>query len=123
MRLRKALELAWNTLIHSKLRSWLTIIGIVIGIAAVVAIISVSQGAERSLTSQLNGLGTNIITVSPGGSERAVGAGVAFRTGGGAIGEPSSSGGTTKGNQITQASKNLTSDDVNISETVPNVNM
>ncbi len=121
MRLRKALELAWNTLIHSKLRSWLTIIGIVIGIAAVVAIISVSQGAERSLTSQLNGLGTNIITVSPGGSERAVGAGVAFRTGGGAIGEPSSSGGTTKGNQITQASKNLTSDDVNILETVPNV--
>ncbi|MFZ1970689.1 MAG: ABC transporter permease [Candidatus Nanoarchaeia archaeon] len=116
MRLRKALELAWNTLIHSKLRSWLTIIGIVIGIAAVVTIISVSQGAEMSIRSQLNGLGTNIITISPG-AERATGVGAQFRVGGGS----SSGGSTTKGNEITQATKNLTNSDVSILKTVPNV--
>jgi putative ABC transport system permease protein len=116
MRLRKALELAWNTLIHSKLRSWLTIIGIVIGIAAVVAIISVSQGAEMSLTNQLNGLGTNIITVSLG-AERATAAGVAFRIGG-----EGSGGGATRGNQLTtETTKNLTDNDISILKTIPNV--
>jgi putative ABC transport system permease protein len=117
MRLRKALEIAWNTLIHSKLRSWLTIIGIVIGIAAVVSIISVSQGAEMSLTSQLNGLGTNIITVSPG-AERALGAGATFRIGGGG----GSSGGAVRGNQATgTTTKNLTTNDVSTLKTVSNV--
>jgi len=66
MRLRKSLELAWNILAHSKLRSWLTIIGIVIGIAAVVSIISVSQGAQRSLEERFGQLGADIITISPG---------------------------------------------------------
>ena len=121
MRLRKALGLAWNTLIHSKLRSWLTIIGIIIGIAAVVSIISVSQGAERSLTSQLNGLGTNIITISLGGN-RATGAAAAFRGGGVTfVGGSGGGGGVAKGNQVTQAAKNLTGNDVNILETVQNV--
>lgn len=120
MRLRKALELAWNTLIHSKLRSWLTIIGIIIGIAAVVSIISVSQGAEKSLTSQLNGLGTNIITISSGGN-RATGRAAEFAGGGATLMLSGGSGSTNKGNEVTQAAKNLTSNDVNILETVPNV--
>ena len=86
MKFKKALGLAWSTLIHSKLRSWLTIIGIIIGIAAVVSIISVSQGAKISLESQLNGLGTNIITITPGAA-RATGAGTTFltREGGGGV--------------------------------------
>ena len=82
MKFKKALGLAWSTFIHSKLRSWLTIIGIIIGIAAVVSIISVSQGAKISLENQLNNLGTNIITISPGAS-RATGAGATFITRGG----------------------------------------
>ncbi len=66
MRLRKSLELAWNILAHSKLRSWLTIIGIVIGIAAVVSIISISEGAKQSLEERFGQLGADIITISPG---------------------------------------------------------
>jgi len=73
MRFEKSLQLALNILIHSKLRSWLTIIGIVIGVAAIVAIVSIGQGAQASVQSQLGSLGADIITVSPGFS-RAAGA-------------------------------------------------
>ncbi len=83
MRLRKILQLAWNILIHSKLRSWLTIIGIVIGIAAVVSIVSISQGAQNSLANQFDDLGADIITITPGYS-KATGFMGPVRGGGGA---------------------------------------
>ena len=72
MKLRKSLQLAWNMLAHSKLRSWLTIIGIVIGIAAVVSIVSVSGGAQRSMEERFASFDADIITISPGFS-RAMG--------------------------------------------------
>jgi len=49
----------------SKMRSWLTIIGIVIGVAAVVAIISIGQGMQESVASRLGSLGADLITVTP----------------------------------------------------------
>jgi len=52
--------------LHSKLRSWLTILGIVIGVAAVIAIMSLSAGMEQQLNSRLGGLGADILTVTPG---------------------------------------------------------
>jgi len=69
MRFGKKFELAWNTLVHSKLRSWLTIIGIIIGIAAVVAIVSISKGAQESLSESLNSFGADQVTVTPGFSQ------------------------------------------------------
>ena len=80
MKKTKSLELAWNILVHSKLRSWLTIIGIIIGIGAVVAIISISQGAQEQLEERMGGLGADLVTVSPGFS-RAMGGGGDFRGG------------------------------------------
>jgi putative ABC transport system permease protein len=59
---------------HRGLRSWLTIFGIVIGIAAVISIISIGTGAQQTISSQLGGLGADIITISPG-FERAFGFG------------------------------------------------
>jgi putative ABC transport system permease protein len=50
----------------SKLRSWLTIIGIIIGVAAVVAIISIGQGLQASVQARLGSLGADLITVTPG---------------------------------------------------------
>ncbi len=58
----------------SKMRSWLTIIGIVIGVAAIVAIISIGDGLQASVQKSLGNLGADLITVSPGYS-RATGAG------------------------------------------------
>ncbi len=66
MKIKKSFQLALNILLHGKLRSWLTIIGIIIGIAAVVSIVSISQGAEENLESQLGSLGADILTVTPG---------------------------------------------------------
>ena len=72
MKLQGILKLSFNMVVHSKLRSWLTIIGIFIGVAAVVGIISLGQGLQASVNSQIQGLGQDVITISSGGG-RAVG--------------------------------------------------
>ena len=66
MKLQKSFKLALNILLHSKLRSWLTILGIVIGVAAIVAIVSIGEGAQVSVQERLSGLGADLITISPG---------------------------------------------------------
>jgi putative ABC transport system permease protein len=66
MRLKKCLQLAFNIFVHSKLRSWLTIIGIIVGIAAVVSIVSMSLGAQQQLQERLGSLGADILTITPG---------------------------------------------------------
>ncbi|MGH7501820.1 MAG: ABC transporter permease [Longimicrobiales bacterium] len=50
----------------NKLRSFLTMLGIIIGIAAVIAMVALGEGASRQVQSQLEKLGTNVLTVSPG---------------------------------------------------------
>lgn len=52
--------------VHSRLRSWLTILGIVIGVAAVIAIMSIGGGMQQAMTEQLGGLGGDILTLSTG---------------------------------------------------------
>jgi putative ABC transport system permease protein len=112
MRLKKSFHLALNLLFHSKLRSWLTIIGIIIGMAAVVAIISISQGAEQQLQQRLGSLGANVLTITPGASRAS---GIGF--GGGAGGF----GGFGGGGSAVTTQKNLTSKDILAIESVPNV--
>jgi len=77
--------------IHSKLRSWLTIIGIVIGVAAVVAIVSLGEGMQQEINSQMGTLGGDIVTVTAGFSR-----GGNMFEGGGGEGSRSSSQATTK---------------------------
>jgi len=60
---------ALERLASNKLRSGLPIIGIGIGVAAVIAIISIGRGAESSITGSIQGIGTNLIFVFRGGSE------------------------------------------------------
>jgi putative ABC transport system permease protein len=81
LNLRNCFNLSLNSILHRKMRSWLTLLGIVIGVAAVVAIISIGEGAQASVTDQLSGLGADIITISPGYS-RAGSFGGEFRGGG-----------------------------------------
>jgi len=54
---------------HRKMRGWLTVIGILIGVAAVVALVSVSQGMQDAIKGQFEKLGTNKLIVMPGGGE------------------------------------------------------
>src|SRR3972149_6507152 len=60
---------ALESLTSNKLRSGLTMLGIVIGVAAVIAMLSVGQGASASITGAINEIGTNLIFVIPGGQE------------------------------------------------------
>ena len=81
MKLSKCLKHALNMVVHSKLRSWLTILGIVIGVASVIAIVSLGEGMEKSMTEQLGDLGGDIITITPGfsrGGDMQSGGGMRF---------------------------------------------
>jgi putative ABC transport system permease protein len=60
---------ALESLSANKLRSALTILGIVIGVAAVIAMVSVGRGAQNTITDSIQGIGTNLLFVIRGGSE------------------------------------------------------
>lgn len=68
-------RMSLSSLTHRKLRSWLTVLGIVIGVAAVVGLVSVGQGLQQNVSSQLGGLGANIISITLGHSRAAGGFG------------------------------------------------
>jgi len=68
-------RISFFSLKHTKIRSWLTIIGIVIGIAAIVALISISQGLENAITEQFSKLGVSDIRVTPKGMRGPPGSG------------------------------------------------
>ena len=57
---------ALDSLNANKMRSMLTILGIVIGVAAVIAMLSIGRGAEASITSSIESIGTNLVYVTPG---------------------------------------------------------
>ena len=60
---------ALESLTVNKLRSFLTVLGIVIGVAAVIAMLAIGRGAEQSINDQINSLGTNVIYVFSGGQD------------------------------------------------------
>lgn len=55
-----------NTLRLNKMRTSLAVLGIIIGIGSVIALISIGQSSQKAVTSQIESLGSNLITVSPG---------------------------------------------------------
>ena len=67
MSLRELLRLALSRLRTSRLRAALTMLGVIIGVASVVALVGVGQGTTSNITSRLAGLGTNLLTISPTG--------------------------------------------------------
>ncbi len=66
MKIQKSLKVALNIILHSKLRSWLTIIGIIIGVGSIISIVSIGKGFEKDVQSQLGNLGSDTISITPG---------------------------------------------------------
>jgi len=66
LNLLESLRTAYRGLVANKLRSLLTMLGIIIGVGAVVAMISIGTGAQESATESIRGLGSNILFISPG---------------------------------------------------------
>ncbi|MFY2557141.1 ABC transporter permease [Corallococcus terminator] len=62
------IRVAFDAVLANKLRSLLTMLGIVIGIAAVITMVALGEGAQRSVEQRLKTLGTNVLTVRPGQS-------------------------------------------------------
>jgi len=62
------LRLALARLAVSRVRALLTMLGVIIGVASVIALVAVGQGASSGITSRLQSLGTNLLTVTPGAS-------------------------------------------------------
>ena len=60
------IRLAISRLSTSRLRAVLTMLGVIIGVGSIVALVAVAQGATSGITDRIQGLGTNLLTVSPG---------------------------------------------------------
>lgn len=65
MKLSKVLRTAWEGLMLNKVRSFLTTLGVIIGVASVIIMLAVSAGAEAAIADQINALGANLIIISP----------------------------------------------------------
>lgn len=115
MKFTKCFKQAYIMVLNSKLRTWLTILGIIIGVTAVIAIISMSDAMQEAVTSKLSTLGGDIITITPGFSKGAD----MFGPGGGPGGGPPPGGG---GGQIIEETV-LTRSDLQALKGIPEVAM
>jgi len=60
------IRIAFRALARNKMRAALTMLGIIIGVSAVIAMVSIGQGAQASVQAQIEGMGTNLLFVSAG---------------------------------------------------------
>ncbi|HVZ75878.1 MAG TPA: ABC transporter permease [Candidatus Paceibacterota bacterium] len=81
MTIKDTLQETYTALSANKVRSGLTVLGIVIGIGSVIAMVSVGQGAASGIQSSIQSLGSNLLQVSPGAQRIAGGFGVSLGRG------------------------------------------
>lgn len=63
-------KIAFRALANNKLRSFLTMLGIIIGVASVIAMLAIGQGSKRSIQKQISEMGSNMIMIHPGAEMR-----------------------------------------------------
>jgi putative ABC transport system permease protein len=68
MKLKNQLKAALRSLSKNKMRTFLTMLGIIIGVASVIAMLAIGQGSKESIQAQISNLGTNLLTVFPSAS-------------------------------------------------------
>ena len=74
-------RLAFGSLLANKVRSLLTMLGVIIGVASVIALLAIGNGATASITGQIQSIGTNVLTLMPGSpNNRGPGQGSAVQT-------------------------------------------
>src|SRR5512142_155657 len=71
MNIFESMRVALGSLGANKLRSTLTMLGIIIGVGAVIALLSIGQGAGAAITQQVQGIGSNLVFVFPGQASQA----------------------------------------------------
>ncbi|HUV93202.1 MAG TPA: ABC transporter permease [Anaerolineae bacterium] len=66
MQLEESLRLSFSSIRANKMRSTLTMLGVVIGVAAVISMLSIGRGAKEAVESQITAMGTNLLFIRPG---------------------------------------------------------
>jgi ABC-type transport system, involved in lipoprotein release, permease component len=66
--LKESIKMSWSNITHNKVRSFLTVLGVVIGVSSIIALITIVQGATGSITSQISTLGADKITIQAVGT-------------------------------------------------------
>ena len=59
--------MAWSSLLANRMRSALTMLGVIIGIGAVISMVTIGRGAQQQTEAQLKSLGSNLICIRSGG--------------------------------------------------------
>ncbi len=98
---------ARTDLSRNKLRTWLSMLGIIIGVVSVVVLLAIGNGTQQDIVNQIESLGTNLLTITPGARSRNVRAGWAAGT-----------NATLDAGMITYLEKNIS----NIDTMAPSVN-
>lgn len=78
MNIRDMVEYSLNALQYGKVRSWLTVLGIVVGISTIVVLIGLVQGLKDDITEELEGFGSNTIIITPVSTSGASAAAASF---------------------------------------------
>lgn len=71
MKIMKLFKMAFSSILSNKMRSFLTMLGIIIGISSVIVLVGIGQGTKKQVSDQIEKLGTNLITVSITGNKTA----------------------------------------------------
>src|SRR5205085_10670358 len=71
MKLQTLVKIATHAIRKNKMRATLTMLGIIIGVAAVIVMVAVGYGARSRIRQQINNLGTNMIVITPGAAQQA----------------------------------------------------
>ena len=71
MNFLETFRVAFEAILSNKVRSGLTMLGVIIGVLAVILLVSIGEGARLYITKELTGLGTNLLIITPGKRPRA----------------------------------------------------
>lgn len=64
----ESIKMSWKNIMHNKMRSFLTVLGVLIGVASIIALISIVQGVTQNITNQVMDMGANKVTVQAMGT-------------------------------------------------------
>lgn len=67
MNYRNLFRIAFRAIANNKMRAFLTMLGVIIGVAAVIAMLAIGQGSKRSIRASIEEMGSNMIMIHPGG--------------------------------------------------------
>ena len=66
MRATRLIKVALKSIVKNKMRTLLTMLGIIIGVGAVIVMVAIGEGAQSQIAAQIQNLGTNMLVITPG---------------------------------------------------------